>query len=1036
MFKKFLAFICTTLFTVIAGAQTQVTDFDEGYYYIINDNAKIEANGKPAKAMYTNYDSNLLYWGTLETNSLKFVFKITSNGDGTYTLQNVGNGLYAGAAIGYVQSTSATACNDYSVTIYSVGEGSYYLKANGWTYCPQGNPLGDKDGPSYIHAYNGETLSGGLSPHLEWNWRFQSVPEEEVNTLMATELGVFLSDKSAVSNNGDPNTYTETSATTYNNVLQTAQNAMASGTDAEKAAAYLPVVTAYNQLTRTNIVAGFYYIVSAGNGTGYSGGPYNYEDRSAMYNDGGIVKWKAYDRTDITQVYYLKEATNGWYAYNLANNTYINKGKSGHNCDVTTSSTADNSQIFDVTVAGSGKFAITWDGGVNRYALANSHDGSSGASGNVGVWGNLSEAKSYGVNVWYLHKADETLVNNFINDNLGTLVASKSTLVGSTDPNRIPAAEAAAFNTALANAQTAITSGTPSEKVDAYLALLDADATASAACTTVTEGYYFITSAGNGPGYSGGPYNYEDKNALYNNGGIVKWKAYDRTDASQLYYLTQKAGNSWYVYNVKDASYIDNGGTQNSGTVHTSTDKVNGQEFHAMALGSGKFAIKSPSYCYGLAQNHNGSPNAEGNLCIWGNVNESRVYGVNVWYLHRVTEEEVETIKKVIAKESLEEAISVGVGYVNGIKDEASMTDVKDLLAGTPTLEELQYALDNYVAKFTDGYYRIVYPYDYRGADSNNYLRFGNDLKLYADITEGNLDDYSTVFKASIISTETRAAGNGYRMTLTSQGLTPTDKGNNEHQVMGTKESQFAIAIRHDKTLAEYLIGISNAAGDYVDTRYIYKKPQTESWKIYSTTGNAQSARCLFALATDITIKMNKVGDDYWATLYVPFGVTLPTGFEAFVGAVDGDVLRLTSIDQDIPAATPVVIVGDAANITATINDEIPEYTGTNALSGQYLAASSPDYNIRSLGVKDGVIGFYKLPTASTGLGANKAFLNMSSGSQGLKVVLDDDVTAVNTAIVNDQSSMVNDYYDLQGRKVVAPQKGSLYIKDGKVVKF
>ena len=80
------------------------------------------------------------------------------------------------------------------------------------------------------------------------------------------------------------------------------------------------------------------------------------------------------------------------------------------------------------------------------------------------------------------------------------------------------------------------------------------------------------------------------------------------------------------------------------------------------------------------------------------------------------------------------------------------------------------------------------------------------------------------------------------------------------------------------------------------------------------------------------------------------------------------------------------------------------------------------------------MVGFYKLPDSSTGLGANKALLNTGSGSQGYKIVTDDDVTAIQS--LNSEAAESQSYYDLQGRKVVAPQKGSLYIKNGKVVKY
>ena len=370
----------------------------EGYYFIVCDNANIAANGKPEKALYANKDLMQLYWGELETADLKYVFRFTDNGDGTWNLQNMDNGLYAGAATGFCVETSVTETADYPVTFYFDGEGSYRIKANNWTYCPHGNPNGNQDGPSYVWGYNAEGIHG------EASYTLRAIDAATMNSI----IGSMITDMDEITTSDDPGRYTATSVATYNTALNTAKEAVTAGT------------------------------------------------------------------ADMT----------------------------------------------------------TYEG----------------------------------------------------------LLAAKNQLV--TNP--------------------------------------------------ITEGYYFIASAGNGPGYSGGPYEYEDDDAMYNADGIVKWKAYDSTDASQLYYLTQKEGNSWYVYNVMDATYIDNGGTGNSSTVRTSTDKVNGQEFHPMVAGTGKFAIKSPSYCYGLAANHNGSPNAEGNLCIWGTVNDCYSFGVNVWYLHKISNADAE----------------------------------------------------------------------------------------------------------------------------------------------------------------------------------------------------------------------------------------------------------------------------------------------------------------------------------------------------------------------------------------------------------
>ena len=418
----------------------------------------------------------------------------------------------------------------------------------------------------------------------------------------------------------------------------------------------------------------------------------------------------------------------------------------------------------------------------------------------------------------------------------------------------------------------------------------------------------------------------------------------------------------------------------------------------------------------------------------------------NAWKVYELSDAQVQVMCDNMASEL--NAASSAFGYVNVMKDEASKDAAQALLAGNPTYEEMREAFKN-VMPLTDGYYRLSYPKNYAGVLGEPYVFFGNDKLLNSNLSLDDAKaDYSTVYKLTVEGNVTVPAGPGYVVTMESQGgLRPYYNGGyGDHKALDGNSAK-ARLIRptggfDDGGRTAFAIEVSQASGSFHNNYYLIKtadgtdNPVKAYYAGSSAVRLATSAQGYLYPATDITVKLNQAGDNYWATLYLPFGVTLPTGTEAYVGVVEDDKLKLTSIGQDIPAETPVVLCGDAATITATINDEIPEYTGTIGLSGQYLAADSRDDNIRSLGVKDGVVGFYKLPDSSTGLGANKALLNTGSGSQGYKIVIDDDVTAVNTAIINGQSSMVNDYYDLQGRKVAAPQKGSLYIKDGKVVKF
>lgn len=201
-------------------------------------------------------------------------------------------------------------------------------------------------------------------------------------------------------------------------------------------------------------------------------------------------------------------------------------------------------------------------------------------------------------------------------------------------------------------------------------------------------------------------------------------------------------------------------------------------------------------------------------------------------------------------------------------------------------------------------------------------------------------------------------------------------------------------------------------------------------------TVDAPESQWIAEDAETVEITLHKAGDASWATVYAPFGLTLDESAEAYIGELGDGYINLTSIGQNIPANTAVVIKGSETSVTATINDEIAALTQNNALEGQCLAHSGDKDNILTLGEDGGVVGFYKY----TGdLGANKAFITISgsAGANGYSFVIDDDnITAIGGVEGVSQSGKAVKYYDLQGRKVAAPQHGQLYIVNGKKVLY
>ena len=186
---------------------------------------------------------------------------------------------------------------------------------------------------------------------------------------------------------------------------------------------------------------------------------------------------------------------------------------------------------------------------------------------------------------------------------------------------------------------------------------------------------------------------------------------------------------------------------------------------------------------------------------------------------------------------------------------------------------------------------------------------------------------------------------------------------------------------------------------------------------------------------TTLPVTLNAGGDgSYYATLYLPVGIVFANNdVEAFVPSMDGNQLVCTLEDgtNSVAPNTAVILKGTAASATATITSDLTTPDG-QVLAGNVARTErvGTAYVFSKIG---GEIGFFNYTAAY--IPGFKAYLPgsaLQAPSNGFVLTFNDDVTAV-TSILNGQSSIVNgQYYDLTGRKVAQPQKGQIYIVNGK----
>ena len=180
----------------------------------------------------------------------------------------------------------------------------------------------------------------------------------------------------------------------------------------------------------------------------------------------------------------------------------------------------------------------------------------------------------------------------------------------------------------------------------------------------------------------------------------------------------------------------------------------------------------------------------------------------------------------------------------------------------------------------------------------------------------------------------------------------------------------------------------------------------------------------------------------YYASIYLPYAATVPTGATAYLGTLNGSKITLTDIESTvIPKNTAVVMVAESDLATQYIAPAIT--TGsvpsgvTNTFQGTLTTTertNSTFANTYVLNGSFGNIGFYKY-TADYLPKGRAYFEVVSSGVQGFLFDFGEEegeTTGINAAVLSNGNA-AKTYYDLSGRRVANPKNG-LYICNGKKV--
>ena len=236
--------------------------------------------------------------------------------------------------------------------------------------------------------------------------------------------------------------------------------------------------------------------------------------------------------------------------------------------------------------------------------------------------------------------------------------------------------------------------------------------------------------------------------------------------------------------------------------------------------------------------------------------------------------------------------------------------------------------------------------------------------------------------------------------------------------------------------------GTAGIAAFKVSNAYVHAGNSGNSYKLLGYDAPAVDAASGWTVtdATTVNVSLSPIGDYTYATLGLPFGVTLPADVKAYILTVSGEWAIPTEISE-VPAGTGVLLRGTSSSVTSatlTINDAASATTDGNKLVPTYVditdARSAGEY-ILGNDATDG-LGFYQRKSDRK-IGANKAYLqldaDLAASVKGLLLNFDELVDGIGLTPAPSPVSE-RSIFNLAGQRMSRVQKGVNIVNGKKVL--
>lgn len=176
-------------------------------------------------------------------------------------------------------------------------------------------------------------------------------------------------------------------------------------------------------------------------------------------------------------------------------------------------------------------------------------------------------------------------------------------------------------------------------------------------------------------------------------------------------------------------------------------------------------------------------------------------------------------------------------------------------------------------------------------------------------------------------------------------------------------------------------------------------------------------------------------------------GATLPAGAKAYILKDDAPTYEMIADGDDnsnnsVPAGTAILLSG-SSSVTLSLSTSITGSVSGNKLQGSDVSATTTGGSVfykltyGSASGHESQFGWYYGADGGAAFTspAHKAWLALSTmASRSFFGLPDDDNTTGISSVESKQPGMENVWYDLNGRRVIAPTSKGIYVKDGRKV--